>query len=181
MITAFITNLKRGEITNKATCQRLNLPMNSFCKMKDGSYLSAGPNGLYEMGGSSDNGTPILAYFEPTTINLGIQNYKKFRYIIVEFIIESGGAIELIATTDNGDSVTKKIYSKNSGLQSVRFSISRSYKSVNWKFRIRNVNGCYFSISRILGIPIISQLGRSRIKSRNEFEAIINPPMFSAS
>ena len=164
MITAFNTNIKIGDITSKATVQRMNFPMNSFCKMRDGSYLSAGPSGLYELGGNTNDGSDIDAYFEPKVTNLGILNDKRIRFLIIEFDMNSGGVIEVTITPDEGSSYTKQFHVTDSGLQSVQVAYPRECTGVSFNLHIKNTEGCYFAISTIKAIVTRLSLRRSRIR-----------------
>ena len=69
---------------------------NSMCVDKGGRLLAAGDGGIYEIGGDTDDGDLIAAFFELPTKDFGTSKNKKLREVLVsgetdgEFVIESG-------------------------------------------------------------------------------------------
>ena len=162
MSTAVILNLKLGEITSKATTYRTNFPFNSFCKLADGTYLGASGSGLYEVGGTTDNGSAISAYFEPVTTDFGLSNPKRMRYLYLTFEAEEGEMLEIVATPDGktAEAVTVQFVAKKTGKQVGRETVTRSSSGVYWSFLIRNVSGVNFTVSRLEVLPVVLSQGR---------------------
>jgi len=163
MSTAIIVNLKVGEITNKYTTNRTNFPFNSFCKMADGTYIGASDTlGLCTIGGTTDNGAAISAYFEPVQTDLGMSNVKRMRFIYLTFEAPIGAQLQIIATPDEkaSEAVTVTFTAVKSGKQTIREAITRASSGTYWSFLVKNVAGNDYSISRLEVLPIVLSVGR---------------------
>ena len=151
MIT-LMTNLKVGPVTAKATTQRVGFPFTSMCKF-GGSYLGVSSSGLFSLGGDDLDGSVIDSYFEPITTDFGIANDKRMRFVYLGF--ECSGKLTLVITVDEKTERSYNITPKKTGQQRIRVAIGRDGAGRYWNFRIKNVNGCDFSIDSIDILPII--------------------------
>lgn len=74
----------------KAATQWHGLPFNSFAVV-DGKTLAAGPDGIHQMGGETDDGAAINAYFKLPTVDLGSVERKHLRWLYMGW--ETTGAM----------------------------------------------------------------------------------------
>lgn len=152
------TNLK----AHNATTQYYNgVDINSMCKFNH-KYLVASDDGLYwhqgnvdAVDGDSNNDELISAYFITATMDFGINNDKRIRYIY--FSLEASDNLELTINTEKVSAITYTIpIIANMGQQDVRIPISRVLYGRFWTFKISNaLTGADFSIDEIKIFPII--------------------------
>ncbi len=136
------TNLK-----NMATGQYLNFDVNSICKFNQ-AYWAAGSDGLYKLL-SAD--TTKEAYFVTATMDFGINNDKRLRYVYLS--MESTWNISLIINTEKVSAKTYAVNISGSGQQDIRIPISRELYGRFWTFKISGT--CDFSIDEIKVLPIV--------------------------
>lgn len=136
------TNLK-----NMATGQYLNFDVNSICKFNQ-AYLAAGSDGLYKLL-SAD--TTKEAYFVTATMDFGINNDKRLRYVYLS--MESTGNLSLIINTEKVSAKTYAVNISGFGQQDIRIPISRELYGRFWTFKISGT--CDFSIDEIKVLPIV--------------------------
>lgn len=136
------TNLK-----NRATGQYLNFDVNSICKFNQ-AYWAAGSDGLYKLL-SAD--TTKEAYFVTATMDFGINNDKRLRYVYLS--MESTGNLSLIINTEKVSAKTYAVNISGFGQQDIRIPISRELYGRFWTFKISGT--CDFSIDEIKVLPIV--------------------------
>ena len=147
MSITYLVHLKNGPITSKATTQRLNFPFNSFCKF-NGKYLAASDTiGICELGGKTDNGTPISAYFVPIQTDFGTSFSKRMR-AVHHSIISSGGFYTKLSA-DDGTEYEYSASGAKESLQRVKVKVGEGTKGVYWRFEFGNVSGSDFRWKRI--------------------------------
>lgn len=137
------TNLK-----NRASGQYLNFDANSFCKFNQ-SYWVAGSSGLYKLDSvDTDN----EAYFVTATMDFGINQDKRLRYVYLSF--ESTDDLILTVNTEKVSTVDfDVIIDPTISQQDVRIPITRNLYGRFWTFKISGT--CDFSIDEIKILPII--------------------------
>ena len=136
------TNLK-----NRGTGQYLNFDVNSICKFNQ-DYWAAGSDGLYKLVGAD---TTKEAYFVTATMDFGINNDKRLRYVYLS--MESTGNLSLIINTEKVSAKTYAVNISGSGQQDIRIPISRELYGRFWTFKISGT--CDFSIDEIKVLPIV--------------------------
>jgi hypothetical protein len=146
MRRTYLTHLKNGPINDKATTQRTNYPFNSFCEF-DGVYIAASSTGLFRLGGETDNGTPIDAYFAIIQTNFGSSSSKRMQAVNLSYT--SPGSLYAELTPDEGTAIQYTITGAFSGVQRRKTKVAEKPKGVFWKYKFGNVVGAYFMINRI--------------------------------
>lgn len=140
------SNLKVGS----ATTQYNGININSMVKAY-GKYFAATPNGLYLMGDTSED---VDAYFITATMDFGISNDKRIRYVYLS--LESDGNLQLDIHTEKVTTKSYLIEISQSGQQDVRIPISRNLYGRFWTFKVSNIpSSADFSIDEIKVLPII--------------------------
>jgi hypothetical protein len=148
------TNLQ----ANDATTQYLNCDFNAMVELQGKAFASSSL-GLFMVGGDSDNGADIDAYFEPVTTDFGIANRKRLAFVYLKF--HAAGNLLLTVSTD--EHPTPQVYTVTvpaPGLQEVRIPIDRGLTGVWWTFQIGNDDGANFTIDEIQVLPMVLHLGR---------------------
>lgn len=144
------TNLKSAN----ATTQYHGFQIDSMCKTPSGFFV-ASPAGLMRYYGETDNTQRISAYFVTATMDFGINNDKRLRYVYLS--LESVGDLALTVHTEK---VAAQVYPvrvlSGVGQQDVRISIARSLHGRFWTFSLSNgMTGADFSIDEIKVLPIV--------------------------
>lgn len=141
------TNLK-----NRATGQYINFDANSICKFNQ-TYWAASSEGLYKLVGAD---TAEDAYFVTATMDFGINNAKRLRYVYLS--LEATDDLVLTINTEKVSAINIDVKIPGTGQQDVRIPISRALYGRFWTFRLGGV--CDFSVDEIKVLPIILSLGR---------------------
>lgn len=149
MIT-LVTNLKAGA----ATTQYTNFYYNSMVKFNH-KYLCANSEGLFEVTGNTDNGSAIVSYFEPVTMDFNITSNKRLRAFYIGY--ESSGDLTLTINTEKNLSEVI-IIPGTTGRQAKKVNISRYVTGRYWTFQIKS-DGPYFSVDHISVLPVIRSHG----------------------
>lgn len=139
------TNLK-----NRATGQYLNFDVNAIVKF-DGKYWASGDGGFYLL---EDIDTMKEAYFLTGTMDFGINNDKRLRYVYLS--LESTDNLSLTINTEKVAAITFPVTIAGTGQQDVRVSITRNLYGRFWTFKVSGT--CDFSIDEIRVLPIIRAL-----------------------
>lgn len=143
--------LSTNLVTKNATTQFVGYDFNSMVSF-NGKQIAAHDSGLFELGGDTDDGVDIDAYFEPVLSDFGDAHPKRIRFLYLGY--EADGQITV--TTSDGlpeesaESETKTITPRFSGQQRVRISVTRALHGRYWSFRIANKNGSDFSVDSII-------------------------------
>ncbi len=136
-----------------ATTQYWGHDINSLAKFNR-THLTASQNGLFEHSGDLDNISEIAAYFITATMDFGINNDKRLRYVYLS--LEATGDLELIVNTEKVAAITYPVAIDTTiGQQDVRITISRALHGRFWTFKLGNgTDGADFSIDEIKILPI---------------------------
>jgi hypothetical protein len=109
--------------------------------------MGADENGIYTLTGTTDDGTPIPAFIETGTHNLGSDYLKR---VSDAYIALNGGGVTLTLFTDNG--TQSYVFGGTSQLKTVKRNLSLKAKGRFWKAKLANVEG---SSTRIDGLDLI--------------------------
>lgn len=141
------TNLK----AQNATTQYMGIDINSMVNAYD-SYFIANQTGLYLM--DNDSSELVGAYFVTATMDFGIGNDKRLRYLYLS--LESTDDLQVSISTEKVSAVSYPIEITTPGQQDIRIPITRNLHGRFWTFKISNgSNGADFSIDSIQVLPII--------------------------
>jgi hypothetical protein len=141
MYKQVICNLKNISITE------WDLPMISCCTFNDRLILCT-TDGLALYIGDKDNNNNIDAYYSFNLSSLANNQLKSLHDFYVYCI--TGGDVNIEISTD--DEVLGSYIESDGVLNNhvIKVSVGKGHKGVNWFFRIKNVNGCFFDIERVL-------------------------------
>ena len=155
------TNLKitLPDGQTRGTTQYVNYGFNSFARVGD-RYLGAKDDGLFELVGSSDNGTEIDAYMELPLTDLGADHKKRARFFYLGY--EADGDLLIRAAADQEASRDYKIRHYKDGQQTVRVAAGRNQKGRWWQIAIHNVRGSDFSVDSLKAIFVAISKGIRR-------------------
>jgi len=142
-----ITNLAVGKPAGeKATTQRTNYGFNSYIELA-GSYYGLSSAGVYTLGGSTDNGSAISAYFKLPATNLGSLKPKRAGYCYLT--MEAGGAVYLKVTPNKDTTLTEtfNITPTTAEFHVHREKLGKGLRAGMFGFEFGNTGGSDFSVS----------------------------------
>lgn len=147
-----ITNIELGALDDKPTTQRTNFPFNSFFEL-DGEVYGCSGEMLATLGGDTDDGTQISAYFEPATTNFGTNDPKRMPYFYAT--LEADGDLKLTATPNklSGGAVTYDISPDIETVHTLKKKLGEGVLATFWGFKLENVDGSDFSVYSMEVIP----------------------------
>ena len=140
----------------RATTQFKNYAFNSMVNFGS-RKLAASDQGLFDLGGDDDNGTPIDAHFELIATDFGIPNPKRLRFLYFGF--ESEGDLEIAVKADLEAERAYPLPAGKTGQQRTRVPIGRDGQGRYWSLIIRNKNGCEFAMDSIYVMPVVLSHG----------------------
>lgn len=146
------TNLKVG-----ASTQLTGYDFNSYCKFGEHS-LACGSSTLCSIGGVSGTEQPANSLIETFFTDLEHDGKKKIRFIYLT--IETDGDIIVTPIVDDVEQTAVTFSSVVAGKQFLRKTVGNSAIGFNWKFRIENIDGCWFAIKKFEVLPVNLSLGR---------------------
>jgi hypothetical protein len=128
-----------------------NFSLNSMA-MVSGVPLGADEDGIYELEGDDDIGTPISA-----TVRLGKDDFGEslMKRILKAYLgVSASGRLYLRTITGNGEERTYRT-STNTTLREMKVDLGRGVKSRYWQFEIANVDGADFELETIQFFPVV--------------------------
>jgi hypothetical protein len=149
-LITLVTNIKRN-----ITTQLNGWNFNSFAK-NGGNVLAACPNGLYLLGGNTDNGTIINSFFTIGNTDFNTSNDKKFRFLY--FRVRANANLKVTITVDSAVVKEYIVPITSDGEHNIRIPCSRVQKGRAWTIRVDNVNGGYFLLYDIKALPVVIHL-----------------------
>lgn len=166
-------------LQNRASSQYSNFDFNSFCKIGD-TILAASDDGLFTLGGDTDNGGQIDAQFALATSDFGIENLKRIRSAYVGGRMD--GNLKLTLEDDEGNARTYDLEPLKTDRQTgMKATTGRDGLGRYFTVSISNVNGSDFRVDSISVTPI--NLGkRPRRRPLNTLgEIVVEVPALEAS
>lgn len=115
-----------------------------------GRYMAAGPSGIFELTGATDNGVPIVATVRMGKTDFGDPMQKRIHRAY--FGVYSAGDMTVTFTTDDGRTYSYPVVA-NSGLQSRRVRVGGGLKSRYWTVELSNPSGTDFTLESDELIP----------------------------
>jgi hypothetical protein len=104
-------------------------------------------DGIYSLGGSTDNGTAISAFLITGKLELGATELKR---VTDAYLAVKGQALTLTALTDNG-SVAYTIIATAS-MKTVKTNLARGAKGRYWQFKLANNSG---SVAEVEDLEVV--------------------------
>lgn len=143
---------------NKGITEYSHYPFNSFAKV-GGRYFGMTPDGIRELEGGTDAGSPIAARFRLAMTNLGTGNHK--RMIAAYLGYTSTGELRVKAITVDRQNGQKRAdyyrLHKQPAVDPVpgRVKIGQGLLSVYWGFEVEAIDGAAFAIDLLDLHPIM--------------------------
>ena len=126
---------------NQAVFTYDNMPFIGACVFKN-KTLFCNNDGLFEMGGITDNGTRIVPYLETAAMDNGTQQRKRVPtskvYIDAE---KQGGRIDLEVTVDGKKNHYNSGDRERDAMANYPIKVGRGADGVRWKFKVSG-NSC---------------------------------------
>ena len=144
-----VTNARNFAITEYS-----NFPFNSMAKF-NGKYVYAKADGIYEGGGSDDNGTNIEASYKTGAIDMYATEVQRLRDAYLTF--RASGDIQLFSVGDEDNSRAYNITNNEPVvIQERRVKFERGIRDRYFNFGVSNVNGSTFGMRtvKVLSEPI---------------------------
>ena len=150
--TAYVINTE-----SKAVTQYGNYPFNSFAKL-GGRYFGMTPDGIRELEGPDDAGSPIAARFRLAMSSLGTGQMK--RMIAAYLGYTSTGELRLKTITVAEDGVKQanhyRLHAQTAtSPREARIQIGQGLRSVYWGFEVEAIDGAAFMIDVLDLHPIV--------------------------
>jgi hypothetical protein len=135
-------------LANQAISTYSNYPFNSLAKF-NGRYLAAGADGIYELGGDSDNGTLILSKIKTGPMDFGEKFIKYLRNAWLTY--RSDGHLELVLYVDeNEDSpVSRSTEIASDEIHEERIKVPRGLRGRYYTIELKNMSGANFDLDKL--------------------------------
>ena len=150
---------------SKGTTEYQNYPFNSFARL-GGRYYGMTPDGIRELEGPDDAGSPIAARFRLAMSRLGVGNLK--RMVAAYLGYSSTGDLRLKTITIQPDGVKRadhyRLLAQPGAPREARVKIGQGLRSVYWGFEVEAIDGAAFAIDLIDMQPIVVE---QRIQGQN--------------
>lgn len=142
---------------SKGLTQYAHYPFNSFAALGD-RYFGMTPDGIRELEGGTDAGSPIAGRFRLAMTNLGTGHMKRMLAAYLGYT--STGALRLKTITVGADRVKRADYYKllpqpSDETIEARIKIGQGLRSVYWGFEVEAIDGAEFMIDVLNLLPIV--------------------------
>src|SRR5574337_1284831 len=136
--------------------QYQNYPFNSLARL-NGGYYAAGAEGLYELTGSDDAGTPIVGYLKSGKFDFGSSMQK--RLDSAYFAVATDGTVRLkVITHEDGANVETwyQVTSRDEGAvaENIRLKIGKGLRSRYWQFELVVEDAANFELEEFMLVPL---------------------------
>lgn len=138
-------------VRNAAVSEYTNFPFNSFAALRHGGRavtLMAGPDGIYVLGGATDDGAPIKAAVRLGLTDFGSAALKRVANGFIGYT--SDGSLKMVVVTTDGGRKKENWYSlkprsANSPVDG-RFDVAKGLTARYWGWAVENIDGADFSL-----------------------------------
>lgn len=135
------------------------VPFNSMCKFGE-HFLGATSSGLFLITGFTDAGSEIPALVKSGTTDFGMASLKRFRFFY--FGLETTGTLTLKVFCDGVEAASYTVTPETPGQRTVRVPISREHAGRYWSWSVENVDGAFFALYSVEGLPVILHPNRGQ-------------------
>ncbi|MBP7657762.1 MAG: hypothetical protein KA742_14590, partial [Pseudoxanthomonas sp.] len=150
---------------SKGTTEYQNYPFNSFARL-GGRYYGMTPDGIRELEGPDDDGSPIAARFRLAMSRMGTGHLK--RMVAAYLGYSSTGELRLKTITIQPDGVKRadhyRLLAQPGAPREARVKVGQGLRSVYWGFEVEAIDGAAFAIDIIDMQPIVVE---QRIQGQN--------------
>jgi hypothetical protein len=151
-MTTLQTNLEHS-----ASTQLTGYDFNSYCRFGE-HLLACRGDALCSIGGTSGTEEVSNSLIETFFTDLDHDGKKRVRFIYLT--IETDGDVTVTPIVDDVEQTPVTFSSVTPGKQLLRKPVVRDAVGFSWKFRIENVDGCWFALKKVEALPVNLSLGR---------------------
>ena len=141
----------------KAMRSYSNFPFNSYAQLGD-QFFGAGPNGIYRMGGTTDNGAAIASTIRTGLLNFGTQGMKGVQRAYIGATAAGELLLRVQALTRNSDMLEQTYRISPLVTDAPReygVDVGRGFRSVYWTFELANdLDGAAFEVNDWHVLPV---------------------------
>jgi hypothetical protein len=116
----------------------------------NGKNYAAGDDGLFELTGDTDDGTPISASILTGKSDLGTVQLKRMAYVYVA--ASADGGLSMIVHTDDGQTNEYAVTAREL-MNGSRTGVGKGLRSRFWQVELTNTDGGDFEIESIELMP----------------------------
>ncbi len=139
---SYAINLATGAVTHY-----VDFPFDQVLRFGT-RHFGVRPDGIYELTGDTDNGSPIAATVKTFQTDFEATNYKRVPYVYL--FGRFGGGVAVGAQANEGTEHSFPAPAiHGTGVQAVRAKIAQGLKGNTWSFTISNTDGASFDIERV--------------------------------
>lgn len=124
---------------------------NSFTQFQ-GQYYGARKDGLYVLGGDTDDGAPILSYVSLPKANFGSAKMKRVPFA---YLGAAANGTMVLRVVVNGVPYHYSVRNPTTDMAEQRVAIGQGLKSNYWNFELLNPDGADFSLDTIKFMPVL--------------------------
>lgn len=143
-------------VDNKANSEYQGFDFNSMCSFNGESY-AARYDGIYRIGGDSDNGVNISSVLRFGITDFGMRTHKRVPEAYLG-LRNDGGMVLKVNTRDREDGQLKQYWyemaQSNEPLNQRRTKFGKGLKAVYWQFELVNQKGADFELDHITFYPV---------------------------
>ena len=144
--TTWAVNTRTG-----ATTEYTNYVFNSFAQMGH-KYLAASDDGLYELNGSTDQGTSIIGRLRSGFAQFGGSRFSSFKAAYLGF--RAAGNVIFRLIDGNGKTYTYQVISRN--MQTTKVNLGKGLRARYFAYEIEST-GQDFDLDSIELVPLVAQ------------------------
>lgn len=115
-------------------------------------YLFSSPNGLYELGGNTDEEETIQSRIKTAAINFGDENVSQVRQAILG---TDGDRFILVVSNDDESTSHYELIAPSDGLSSKRIKIGKGLLGTRWQFELIHSREEIFQLSSMEFFPVV--------------------------
>lgn len=145
-------------LVSKTTSQFTNWNFNSMHVIGTKVY-GASSEGLYRIGGATDDGVTIESVLKMAKTDFGKFNSKKFPYLYILVKTDANFTVEL--AIDDNDLITQEVEITQKGLNTLRVPTTILARGHEWQFTFKSSKSTYFNLIKVEGLPTVLHLGRA--------------------
>jgi hypothetical protein len=132
---------------NETITRFTNFPFTQFATVGNKTY-AIGADGLYLLGGETDNGAPIVWQFETGLSDLGRPGLKHIPYLYLDGIID--GSVEIVLLDDRNREFAYHYTAQRGGVHlKHRRKLGNGIRTTNMAFRIKSDTGAYIELDAL--------------------------------
>lgn len=142
------------QIERMALTKYTNFPFNSFAVFR-GRYLGASADGIFELVGDDDAGTPIAAAARFGITDMNTSRVKRVDRVYIGYRTNVGSALLLRVTTNETQQRDYAVPpARTGGLHGAHTTLGMGVEARYWQFELQNRFGADFSVDTVEVSPV---------------------------